>query len=282
MLNRIPAPLILLATAVFWSLGGVLIKSVSASALSIAGLRSLFAAVALFVLFREVRSLPKKSHLLGALAYTLTVLTFVSATRMTTAANAIFLQSTAPLYVFFISWLFLKERPPKEDFIFMPLIGFGMLCFFLGDFNATNLPGLALASVSGVLFAVFLSLMRHHRYQEPLKAIFYGNVMTALLTAPFYEFQTLEAPDWGLLIFLGCVQLALPYFLYSRTIHRLSAVDTSLILLLEPILNPLWVYLLLSELPASSTLLGGFMVLSTVALRAYFIARKSKPSVVPH
>lgn len=268
MFIQLPPQSLILACAVLWSLAGVMIKSVDMSALSIAGMRSLFAALALALLFPELRKLPSRSQLLGALSYTLTVVSFVLATKLTTAANAIFLQSTAPLYVFIFSWILLRHRPKFLDFLVMPVIGIGMTLFFIGDLNWVNRTGILVGAASGLFFGSFLVLMRSAPTGSPLRSILWGNIITFCLTAPFISLADFTYQNTGMLLLMGLFQLALPYYIYSKAVGHLSALDASLILLLEPILNPIWVWIFVGEQPNASSLVGGAIVIGAVAARA--------------
>jgi drug/metabolite transporter (DMT)-like permease len=252
-----------------------MIKSVDMTGLSIAGMRSLVAALALALLFPDLRKPPSASQFLGAISYTLTVISFVVATKLTTAANAIFLQSTAPLYVFIFSWLFLKHRPKFLDFLAMPFIGVGMTMFFIGDLNWSNKAGILVGAASGLFFGSFLVLMRRAPSGSPLRSILWGNILTFCIAAPFINASDLSYQNLGMLCLMGLFQLALPYYIYSRAVGHLSALDASLILLLEPILNPIWVWIFIGEQPNPNSLIGGAIVISSVAARAILKSRKS-------
>jgi drug/metabolite transporter (DMT)-like permease len=270
-----PPQALILVCAVLWSLAGVMIKSVDMTGLSIAGMRSLVAALALALLFPDLRKPPSASQFLGAISYTLTVISFVVATKLTTAANAIFLQSTAPLYVFIFSWLFLKHRPKFLDFLAMPFIGVGMTMFFIGDLNWSNKAGILVGAASGLFFGSFLVLMRRAPSGSPLRSILWGNILTFCIAAPFINASDLSYQNLGMLCLMGLFQLALPYYIYSRAVGHLSALDASLILLLEPILNPIWVWIFIGEQPNPNSLIGGAIVISSVAARAILKSRKS-------
>ena len=278
MFNRISPQTLILSCAILWSLAGVMIKSVEMNPLSIAGLRSLFAAAALSILFPDLRRLPSRSQLLGAISYTLTVISFVVATKLTTAANAIFLQSTAPLYVFFVSLIFLKLRPSTIDFVSIPLIALGMTLFFVGDLSWENRAGVLVGAASGCFFASFLLLMSKASPGSPLRSVLWGNVITFCISTPFISTLELNHQNIGMLALMGLFQLALPYYIYSRAVAHLSALDASLILLLEPILNPIWVWIFVGERPHATSLMGGVIVIGSVATRSLLKARGTKES----
>ncbi|MBT9172159.1 MAG: hypothetical protein DDT21_00540 [Syntrophomonadaceae bacterium] len=271
-LSRNEALVFLALAALLWSLGGLLIKLVDWHPLAIAGARSAIAAL----LFGAVLRRPKLdwSPLLcgGALAYAATVILFVSATRLTTAANAILLQFTAPVYVALLaSWL-LKERTRPVDWaaIFFVMVGMGL--FFVDGFTAGNQLGNALAVCSGISFAAMLILLRLQKNGATLEPLFLGNVLTALIGAPFMTAPFPGFTGWGALIVLGLFQLGLSYLLYAVAVRHVTALEASLVPVIEPLLNPVWVFLALGEAPGGWALAGGALVLSSVTGRIILVS----------
>lgn len=279
MFFRLPPAALILSCAILWSMAGVMIKSVEMSGLAIAGMRSLFAATAIGALFHQTMKVPTKLQAVGALSYALTVVSFVVATKMTSAANAIFLQSTAPLYVFFFTWFFLKQSPTRIDWLVMPLIVIGMSLFFSGPLDWSNKLGVIIGAASGCFFGSFLILMRKESTGSPLRAIFWGNILTFSATLPFMQSSEFNSHSLMMLTLMGLFQLALPYYIYSRAVGHISALDASLILLLEPILNPIWVFLFVGERPPATSILGGIIVIGAVALRPILRGQRSHPTL---
>ncbi|EGW35931.1 DMT family transporter [Desulfosporosinus sp. OT] len=263
-----PRALLLLAgTATMWSLGGLLIKSVNASPLSIAGSRSAIAVVLLLLVLKKPKLTWSVAQIGAALAYAATSMLFVTATKTTTAANAVLLQFTAPIYVaIFSSWL-LKEKTKLLDWITVFLVMGGMVLFFLDNLSTKSILGNGIAAASGVSFAFFIMFMRMQKDGSPLESVLLGNVFTAAIGLPFLAWSAPDATGWLFLVILGVVQLGIPYILFSRAIKHATALEAILIPVIEPLLNPVWVFLILGEAPGLLAIIGGFIVLSAITVR---------------
>jgi len=265
--NRTRALMMLVATAVMWSLGGLLIKSIELHPLAISGTRSAIAGLVIWAFLRRPKFTWSKTQLAAALAYAATVMLFVAANRLTTATNAIMLQFTAPVYVAFLAHHFLKERTTRFDWLVIAATLGGMTLFFLEYLGPSGLLGNVLAIFSGVSFACFTVLMRLQKDGSPMESVLLGNVLSALIGLPFLVGAPPLAADWAPLIILGVVQLGIPYILYSFAIKHVSALDAILVPVLEPLLNPLWVFLMLDEAPGFWSFLGALVVITSVILR---------------
>ena len=270
------AVLLLVASAVLWSLGGVLIKSIEWPSLAKAGGRSAIACVLLVCWLRRPKFTWSASQIGAALAYAGTVSLFVVANDRTTAANAIFLQYTAPIYVaLFGSWL-LGEPARRIDWICIVIALAGIALFFCDQFSPRGLTGILAALASGMSFGVMVMLLRKERDTSPASALLLGNILTAAIGLPFAIGHPLTAPEAGALALLGVVQLGIPYILYSLAIRHVTALEAILVPMLEPILNPLWVDLAKGERPGPWSLAGGALVLGAVLLRG--LARSGGPA----
>jgi len=265
--ERTKALLLLAVTATLWSLGGLLIKSVNANPLAIAGTRSAIAAVMLILVLRKPKFTWSFAQVGAALAYAATTILFVTATKTTTAANAIFLQSTAPIYVALLSAWLLKERIKLLDWITVFIVMGGMVLFFLDNLSTTGILGNVIAATSGVSFAFFAIFMRMQKNGSPLESIFLGNLITAAIGLPFLSRSTPDTSGWICLVILGVVQLGLPYILYSKAIKHVTALEAILIPVIEPLLNPVWVFLILGESPGPLAFIGGLIVLAAITGR---------------
>jgi drug/metabolite transporter (DMT)-like permease len=260
--------LLLLAAAILWSLGGVLIKSIDLAPVSIAGARSLIAATAISLAMPGVVRKISWQAIPGAVAYAGTVFLFVVATKLTTAANAIFLQYTAPIYIAMISPWFLGERTHWRDWLLVLCALSGVALFFFDQLSFQGLSGVAAALGSGVAFAWLTVLMRRQRAGSPEAVILLGNLFTFLIAAP-WMFPVLRLEQNGVqLLTLGVVQLAIPYLFYSLAIRHVRALDAAIISIIEPILNPIWVMLATSEQPTLWSIVGGSIVLTTSLIRS--------------
>jgi DME family drug/metabolite transporter len=273
--------------ALTWSLAGLGIKVLWRDALAVAGYRSLFAlpVVAAFALATVGRNrasfgrAARRPLVWGAAAsYALTVIVFVAATQRTTAANAILLQYTAPIHVALLSWPILRERLRAADVLAIVGCLFGIGWFFREKVSAEGMTGNILALISGVGFALLPLLQRRsalHGEDEavtrisPLAAIVLGNVLVVLICSR--SMISAPPPDlrsWMIIIALGVVQLGLSYAAYSVGVARVRAVEAVLVATIEPILNPIWVALGTGERPSGTALVGGAIIITSVAAQS--------------
>ena len=258
--------LLLVATALCWSLGGLLIKSVDWPPLAVAGARGGIAALFLLATHRSLRFHFSRVQLLGALGYAACTVTFCVATKLTTAANAILLQYSAPVWVALFGAWFLGERATRADWVTIAAVLAGMTLFFADSLELTHALGNSLAVLSGVCFAGMTIALR--------KQIILGNLLALAIGLPWIVGAPLLSPSgWIALTLLGTVQLGVSYWLYVRAIPHVTALETVLIPVIEPILNPVWVLLAIGEQPSRLALVGGVIVLTAVTLRAIATVR---------
>ncbi len=274
MEKRPKAILSLLLSALLWSSGGLFIKMVSWNPVAIAGFRSLIAMMVIVAYVRHPRFIWTFPQIGGAIAYAVTVTLFVIATKLTTAANAILLQYTAPLYVAFLGAWFLEERTRWFDWVSIVVVIGGMGLFFLDRLAPGGLLGNLLAIVSGISFAFLVLFMRRQKNESPFETIILGNLFTGLIGLPFMFGSVPDVRSWMGLFFLGVIQLGLSYVLYSKAIRHVTALEAILIPGVEPILNPIWVFLMLGERPGKWALIGGLIVLVSVTLRSLIAIRR--------
>jgi drug/metabolite transporter (DMT)-like permease len=273
--------LLLLATAILWSLGGVLIKSIDWTPVAIAGSRSLIAALAMSLLMPRVIQKISWQSIPGAVAYAATVILFVVATKLTTAANAIFLQYTAPIYIAMIGPWFLRESTKWQDWLLILLALAGVALFFLDQLSLQGLSGIVAALGSGFSYAWLAILMRHQRAASPEAVVLLGNVFTLLFALP-WMFPIMKIEQNGpWLLLLGIVQLTIPYLIYSVAIRHVRALDASIISIIEPILNPIWVMLVTNERPSFWSIVGGSIVLATSLTRSLIASRDGRQTRNP-
>jgi drug/metabolite transporter (DMT)-like permease len=230
-------------------------------------MRSAIGAAVLFAVFRPRRFTWSWLQLGAAVAYAATVTLFVVANKTTTAANAILLQYTAPVHVALFGAWFLGEKPRRLDWIALTLVLGGMVLFFLEDLSMTGLWGNLAALASGLSFAWLALFLRRQKEGSPVEAILLGNLLAALIGLPFMLQSSPTEAGWLGLTLLGVFQVGLPYALFARAIREVTALEAMLIPTIEPVLNPLWVLLLLGEAPGGMALMGGAVILSTVTGR---------------
>ena len=262
------AVLLVAGAALLWSSGGLFIKVAPMPGLAVACGRAMVATIFyLLVLRPDLR----KARFTTALAYAGCVVTFVAATKLTTAANAIFLQYTGPAYVLLLSPFLLDEPFRPIDGICVALSLAGMSLFFIDKLEAGQLAGNLLATLSGVFFALTVLLIRRDAKTgsgDAIPSTTLGNAIAALGTAPFAA-DLLHPSSVGVLVllYLGVMQLGVSYWMFARGVRRVPAAEASLISMLEPVCNPLWVLLGTGERPGPWSIAGGAIVLGAVALR---------------
>jgi drug/metabolite transporter (DMT)-like permease len=260
---------LLVACAVCWSLAGVLIKHIDWPPLAIAGGRGLIAAVFLLaVRGRGLRFTFSPLQLGAALAFTGCTIPFAVANKLTTAANAILLQYTAPVWVALFGAWFLGEKTTRRDWLALGAVAVGLALFFAEGVRLEGLVGNLLAVFSGVSFAAMAMLMRKQKDSSPLEAIILGNLLGAAIGLPAAIGEPLPSPT-GLfaLAALGLVQLGVPYLLYAKAIRHVTALEAVLIPVIEPVLNPIWVVLFVGERPHPLALVGGVIIVGAVTWR---------------
>lgn len=252
------------AAAALWSIGGVLIKLVNLPALEIVGIRSLLTAIVVFAFIKKFEFKLTVNIIGGAVSYTLMVMLYVSSTKMTTAANAILLQYTSPIYIaLFGGWL-LHEKATKNDWITILFMGLGMMLFFLDDLKGGSIKGSILAILSGVAMAFNTIFLRRQKDEDPMENVFWGSILTVICTLPFMFRQAPSPKSWIGLILLGVFQLGFSYVLYAKAIKHITALESTFISLIEPILNPVWVLLIIGEKPGKFAILGGAIVMISI------------------
>ncbi len=267
----------LVGAAALWSTGGVLIKWVPLSGLAICGIRSAIAAIFMAFVLRRPRFTWSLAQIGGAVAYASTVLLYVSAVKMTTAANAILLQYTAPIWVALFGIWFLKEKTTRLDWFTVAMCLAGMVLFFAEGLARKSLWGDVLAALSGVTISWQTLFLRKQKAGSPVESVLLGNIIAAVVGLPFAIGGPLpDARGWAGLLLLGIFQLGLSYLLFTAAIKHVTALEAMLFSTIEPILNPVWAALLIGETPGLWAVLGGLLVLAAITGRGILLAIGSR------
>jgi len=277
--KKTQAIFLLVAAAVLWSLAGVLIKWVSLPALAVAGFRSAIALPVLLIFFGRRAVNFSAAQLIGGIAYAATLTLFVSATKLTTAGNAILLQYTAPLYVALFSEWLLHERTRWFDWTAIAAVLCGMSLFFLDQLSAGGLTGNILAVISGFAFASLIIAMRRQKDASPSGSAILGNILIVLICLPWMVQSPPGGTDWIGLVLLGVFQIGLSYVCYAVAIRNVTAMEAIFIPMLEPILNPLWALLCMGERIGPWAFLGGVVVILSVLFRGVMDYRRTSSPV---
>src|ERR1043166_1003081 len=277
----VPPVLFVLAAALLWSTGGLFIKATPLGALELSFGRSLLAAITVALLTRREGFGLSFMTLVAAALYAALLLLFVVANKLTTAANAIFLQYTAPVYVLLLEPLLFKERFRLADLLVIAACVAGMSLFFVGQLRPQDVEGNLTALASGLCFAFFLLLLRHQREVKVNRAssVIYGNLIICALTAPAFArvAPALTTRDVLLVGSLGVVQIGLASTLFTLGIARgVRSLDAGVVGYIEPMLNPVWVFLFLGERPSKWAVGGGCIIIAAVLMHTVALARRAK------
>jgi DME family drug/metabolite transporter len=274
--------LLVLGAAILWSTGGLFIKATSLSAFELSFGRSLLAVITIAIVTRKEGFGLNRVSAVTAILYAALLILFVMATKLTTAANAIFLQYTAPVYVLILEPLFYKEKFRRRDLVTVAVCVAGMSLFFVGKLRPQDVDGNLVALASGVCFALFFLLLRHSKAREVNRAssAIYGNLIVVLLCAPsfFGAMQRgISTSDFACIAYLGIVQIGVAYLLFTLAMARgLRSLDASIVGYIEPVLNPVWVFLFIGERPSGWAILGGAIIIASVLAHMLVSARAKK------
>lgn len=269
-------PLYIVIAAIFWSFGGLLGKLIPWSGLTIAALRGVFAALTIAIYRRNFHFKINKPIVLAGISLTITTILFMLANKMTSAANAIVLQYTSPVFIILLTLIIDKQKPRKRDLFAVFGVLIGISIFFFDQFKNGNYLGDLIALASGLSFAaVFFANKLPHA--SPIDATYLGNLLSIFIL-PFIfidqSFMQNQNPTiWLYIILMGVFQLGFGYIFFSLGIKKTAATTSSIIATLEPILNPIWVFLALGEIPSTLALIGGVIVLITVSIYNTIVTR---------
>lgn len=274
--QRRKAIIYLVITALLWSTSGVFVKALSWGPVSILAGRGFFTSIVFLLYMRRLPKQWSKWMLLAAGGSVATQFLFVTSTKLTTAANSIFLQYTAPIYVVLLGYWLLREKPSRSDWLAMGIIFLGMFLFFGDQLSPDGFYGNILAVLSGMTSAVMMVSFRAQKDAHPEDSILVASLIMAVLGFPSILQEAWTLTDWAIIAYLGIFQIGLAFILFTQSIKHIPALEANLIGTLEPIFNPVWVYLFLGEVMGKSALLGGTVVLAGVIVSAAGATRAEK------
>lgn len=264
-MNRKKGIYLLVLTSILWSFSGVCTKFISWNGFAVAGIRGLIAALLLLIVNRRPR-LPRSGFQVAAIfSYVGLVMLLILSTKLTTAANAILLQYTAPIYSAILGYFVLKEPVTRHDITVIVLVLIGLAVFLYDGLADGRMAGNLIALLSGVCYGAMNVFMRKCDKDAPADNIFWGNLLAFVLMLPFMGRPEITAVNIGIILFMGIFQLGLAYILYSIAIPHVPALEATIITVLEPILNPVWVMLFYGEKSGIRTIIGGAIVLLAIS-----------------
>ncbi len=265
--------------AALFSTGGAAIKASAFTAWQIASFRSGVAALAVLIFLPAARRGLDRRVMVVSVTYAITMVLFVASNKNTTAANAIFLQATAPLYVLVLSPWLLRERIYRGDVIAMGVLAIGLALVVLGTSPAGQtaprpMLGNIFALLAGLTWALTMVGLRWlgtraNGEQATLSTVVVGNALASLVCLPL-ALPVLGATtvDWAVIAYLGLIQIGLAYYLMTSGIRGVPAFEASMILLIEPALSPIWAWMAHGERASALTILGGSLILGATVVRS--------------
>jgi len=274
--ERRKAIILLIIAALLWSTSGAFVKALDWQPISILAGRGLFTSIVFLLYMRRLPKSITRWTLLAAAGSLATQFLFVTSTKLTTAANSIFLQYTAPIYVVLLAYWLLREKPSRNDWIAMGIIFVGLLLFFGDQLSPEGFYGNILAVLSGVTAAIMMVSFRAQKDSSPEDSVLIASLVIALFGFPSVLRESWTVTNWLTVAYLGVFQIGLAFILFTKGIKHIPALEANLIGTLEPILNPVWVFLFLGERMGQSALVGGLIVLAGVIVSAIGSARAEK------
>ena len=278
--------LAILGAAFLWSTSGLFIKLLDWHPIVISGSRSFVAAI--FLLIVRLFSPPPKDRKnppaifwASSFIFAFTIYTFITANKMTTAANVILLQYSAPVWAALLGWLLVKEKPNWEHWAALVLVMGGLLLFFRGGIGPGATLGNILSIVSGVFLGAHTVTLRMMKDGDPRDAFLFAHTVTAVLSIPFFilYMPTLKISTVLPLLYMGTLQMGLASILFAYGIKRTTAIQAILTAIVDPLFSPVWVFVITGERPSSSALLGGVIIITSVITSSVIgIRRKESTS----
>jgi drug/metabolite transporter, DME family len=274
-------------TAFLWSSSGLFIKILTLNAYQISFYRSLIAAVTLLIISygknKSVKFEFDKLTVLASLFYAGILIFFVVANKLTTSANAIFLQFTAPIYLLFLEPFFLKTKFRRKDLITIIICISGMALFFMGRLEIGNIYGNLIAIAAGICFAMFSLFVKWKKTlgnENTIISIIYGNILVGIICFPLiFNDIAISSTQFFVLLYMGVVQIGISYFIFNIGIKYVSATESMIIGMLEAIFNPIWVFFGVGEVPATTAVIGGVIIFAAILIHNFLPVNKNTEQI---
>jgi len=271
--QRFKGIILAIIASVLWSIGGLLVKLLNWNPFAIAGSRSIIAGMVIWAYIKKPKITKSKPQIMGVFAYSATVLFYVIANKLTTAANAILLQYTAPIFVALLSFWILKEKIHWYDIVSIVMVLLGMSLFFIEGVSSGNILGNIIALASGFAMACNTLALRAQKDASGFESVLFGNLLTFIIAVPFILKINISMKDVIAVATLGVFQLGISYIFYVNSLKYITALEAILIAVLEPILNPIWVYIFIGEKPGINAIIGGIIVITAITFRGVYASK---------
>ncbi len=267
MENRKKYIAILILTSIMWSTGGTIIKLISWNSFTVAGIRSLIAAVTVLLVTRKFTFRLDKYQWIGAITYAACVILIVVANKYTTVANAVLLTYTSPVYTAIGGYFILKEKVRKIDVLSIAVIFLGLVLFVADGLSVGHIFGNIIALLAGVFFGLMIVFLRKAKESNPYLNMIWGNLIAFVVCIPFMGRGEVTTTNVVLILILGVFQLGLSYVMYAYAIQGVTALEANVITVLEPVLSPVWAFVFYKELPTKVSVLGGVIIILGILIK---------------
>lgn len=258
-------------TSILWSTSGLFIKLVEWDYLAIVFGKGLFTAIPMYFMVYKQKIVFSRAFISGAISYAAFTYCITLSTKLTTSSNAVLMQYTAPIYVAVLSGFLLKEKVSKMDWTCLGIVILGMVLFFLDKAGGGSALGNFIAIGNGISFAGMAISLRMQQSGNPEQSIFLGNVLAAITSIPFAVRAGMPSFKSVIILIFSGIVLAISYELYSLATKHLTALQSVLIPVLDPVLNPVWVFLAIGEKPGIISLIGGLIILISITIRSLLL-----------
>lgn len=279
--SKTAAVFYMIICAALWSTSGVFIKFLPWNPMVIVGIRSLISAGVYFLYMRyeKIEFRISRYSILGGISLMCSFMLFVTANKLTTSANAIVLNYSAPIFILILSALIYHQKFRAADIITVTVTSIGISLLFLDKLSGGYLLGNLLALASGIAFASMFVVTGHADDDSRSSGILLGHIFSSIVGIPFIFFSStpVSVSIIAVIFAMGVFQLGIPYILYGLAVRKCTPLACSLISTVEPLLNPVWVFFYNREIPSFFALIGGAIVISSVATWSVWSIKAESP-----